>query len=256
MAGNANAHEFWIAPEAYQVEEGDPVEARLRVGQGFVGAEQAYIPAHFSRFDMVQGGVVQPVKSRVGDRPALSQVPPEDGLWVIVHETTNFRLYYDEAETFRNFVTHKDLTGVLEAHEARGLPARGFYETYRRYAKSLIAVGQGKGQDRETGLLAEIIAETNPYLPEFDGQMRVLVKFGGEPQAMQQVELFERAPSGTVMTHILHTDGDGRAAFDVQPGHEYLADAVFMTPLDVVNPDVDPAWQSDWASLTFSVPAP
>lgn len=58
----ATAHEFWIEPETYTVDPGDPIIAELRVGQDFKGAAQTYFPDRFARFDVKMGK--PPVLSR------------------------------------------------------------------------------------------------------------------------------------------------------------------------------------------------
>ena len=56
---------------------------------------------------------------------------------------------------------HKAFDSVLEDHQARGLPDTGFRESYRRYAKTLIAVGDGAGNDPSIGPASEIVALSN-----------------------------------------------------------------------------------------------
>lgn len=245
---NARAHEFWIAPEAFQIAPGDKVVASLRVGQNFNGSAQAFIPAHFQRFDLIHASGTRPVKSRIGDRPALNQPLDADGLWIVVHETQDLLLTYKEAHLFEEFATHKELTGTLESHKARGLPPTGFQEQYRRFAKALIAVGKGAGKDRVVGLRTEIVAQTNPYLESYNGQMSVKVLFEGQPRANALVEVFEKGPDGTVSVGTTHTNAAGLARFPTKPGRHYLVDAVKMLPLDGSE---GPVWYSLWASLTF-----
>ena len=252
----ASGHEFWISPADYTVGQGEEIVANLRVGQQFDGRKLAFIPANFAQFRLVQGNSDVPVKSRIGERPAMHQVAPAEGLWIIVHETTDNRLGYgdDDAQLFVDFVNHKDLKDVLAAHKARGLPDVGFVENYRRFAKSLVAVGHGAGSDRVVGLRTEIVAMSNPYEPGFDGNMRVRVLFEGAPRPGAQVELFERGADGTVRVGTFRTDDDGYARFPVVAGREYLADAVKMLPLQPDDIDNDAVWYSLWASLTFLVP--
>ncbi|MGR3709415.1 MAG: hypothetical protein ACU0A9_08220, partial [Alterinioella nitratireducens] len=57
----AASHEFWIEPLAFQVAPGDPLEARLRVGESFEGPSYSYLPRNFIRFDVAQGDAVTEV---------------------------------------------------------------------------------------------------------------------------------------------------------------------------------------------------
>ncbi len=250
----AVGHEFWISPLDYQIDAGEAVKADLRVGQSFKGAAFGYIPQNFVRFEFGHDGKLSPLLGRIGDRPAVSVVVSEEGLWVIVHETTDNLLTWDTWEKFVSFVEHKKLAGTLELHAERGLSQEGVKESYRRFAKSLVAVGDGAGEDSEAGLRTEIVAGANPYTDDLSGGLPVRVLFEGAPRAGAQVEVFDRDPGGEVTTFTEMTDPDGRASIPVEPGHEYLLDAVVMLPLYPADETTEPVWQSLWASLTFRVP--
>lgn len=249
----AGAHEFWIEPDAYQVDPGEAMTARLRVGETFAGAEQTYLPRNFERFDMQCDGKLSEVLGRAGDRPALNVEATGEGLCVIIHQTRDYTLTYRDWQKFVNFVEHKDFDGVLQDHAARGLPETNFVELYSRYAKSLIAVGDGAGADTEVGLLTEIVAEANPYTDDLSEGLPLRVLFDGAPRADAQVELFAKAPDGQVDVTLHRTDDEGRVTIPVQAGYAYLADAVVLRALSPEEDD-DPVWESLWASLTFAVP--
>ncbi len=252
--GAALGHEFWISPEKYVVDPGQPIVAALRSGQKFSGGPFSYLPPRFVRFELIRGELVIPVEGRIGDRPALNMAVPEAGLWVVVHETTDSSLTWDEWERFEGFVTHKDLDDTLALHAARGLPRTGFKESYRRFAKSLVAVGGGQGADREVGLRTELVALTNPYADDLSDGFRVQLFFEGAPRPRAQVEVFDKDDNGAVTVMKYRTDDAGVASIPVEKGHEYLVDAVKMLPLDASDPTLEPVWMSLWASLTFRVP--
>ena len=205
-------------------------------------------------------GAVEPMPARLGDSPAIQMdAPAEEGLLILVHETADMRVTYTEREgrsaweRFSGFVEHKDLAGVLEAHDARGLSRDTIVEAYRRFAKALVAVGAGAGSDRDMGLRTEIVAGLNPYTDDLSGGLPVQVLLEGAPKPQAQIEMFERAPDGTVAITIHRADGEGRATLPVKAGHEYLLDSVAMLPLEPAG-ELDPAWLSLWAALTFAVP--
>lgn len=250
----AFAHEFWISPERYQIARGAEAVAHLRVGEAFKGPAFSYIERQTTRFDLVQGDMVTPVIARTGDNPAMDMALEAAGLWIVVHETGDSTLTYRDREKFEAFVAHKAFPGVLVDHAARGLPETGFKESYRRFAKALIAVGDGAGQDRPVGLRTEIVALANPYTDDLNEGLPVQVLYEGAPRVDAQVELFARAPDGTVEVTLHQTDAEGRVRLPVQPGTEYLADAVKMVALDNDDPEAGPVWQSLWAVLTFKTP--
>jgi uncharacterized GH25 family protein len=249
----AKAHEFWISPPNYAIPAGGQVEADLRVGQNFEGPAYSYIPRQFTRFETIMNGVASPVEGVLGDRPALSRAADGEGLVIVVHETTDSTLTYSNWAKFEKFVAHKAFPTTLADHVARGITKKKFAERYRRYAKSLIAVGHGEGNDQDVGMKTEIIALANPYTDDMDA-LPVRVLLDGAPRAMVQIEMFERKPDGEVEITLHQTDAQGEARLPVKSGHEYLLDAVAMVPLENDDPENGPVWWSLWASLTFKMP--
>ncbi|NNK79403.1 MAG: DUF4198 domain-containing protein [Litoreibacter sp.] len=247
------AHEFWISPETYVISESNRIEAHLRVGQEFKGPSYSFQTRQFDRFEIVSGEKTIPVEGRLGDVPALSMPTADDGLLILVHETVDNQLTYREWEKFVSFAEHKDFTEVLDDHRARGLPETDFVELYRRYAKSLVAVGSGEGADQRVGLKTEIVAGANPYTGAITA-LPVEVFLDDAPRADVQIELFDRAPDGSVTITLHRTDENGSASIPVSPGHEYLVDAVAMEALPNDDPEAGGVWRSLWASLTFKVP--
>lgn len=140
---------------------------------------------------------------------------------------------------------------MLERHEERGLAQSGFQETYTRFAKSLIGVGDAQGADRATGMEFELTALANPYTDDLSGGLPVALSYRGAPRPDTQIELFERGPDGMVAVTRLRTDADGRARIPVRPGHAYQLDAVLLREAP---PDSGAAWESLWANLTFALP--
>lgn len=254
LARAAFAHEFWIDPERFEVAPGAPIVANLRVGQDFAGSPQSYFPARFERFDVKMGDTMREVEGRLGDMPAMNMALEDEGLAIIVHETKGDSLQYRERALFEQFVVHKDLGDVLERHAERGLPELKFREAYSRYAKSLVAVGDGAGSDLPVGLKIEIVAGANPYTDELSGEIPVFVYYEAAPRQNEQVEVFERTPEGDVESFVLRTDDKGRATVPVKSGHTYLVDSVAMEDTGNDDPEAGPVWHSAWASLTFRVP--
>lgn len=250
----ATAHEFWISPRDHQIAPTEALVADLRVGQDFRGAAQSYFPARFARFEIRMGDVTVAVEGRIGDLPALDMAAPGEGLAVVIHETDNYDLKYKERVLFENFVEHKDLEGVLKAHALRGLPELDWREAYTRYAKALIAVGDGTGADAPVGLHHEIVAGLNPYVDDLSGGMPITVLLDGTPRVNAQVEVFSQDREGEVAQSFYRTDASGQAVIPMEPDTEYMVDAVVMEDTGNDDPAAGPVWHSAWANLTFKTP--
>ncbi|MFQ6552344.1 DUF4198 domain-containing protein [Aestuariibius insulae] len=255
-AGLASAHEFWIEPVDYQVATGDPLAAHIVNGEEFEGTRFAFFPQRFQRFEVTAGNGTDPLGGRPGDMPAAQLDNAEDGLVALAYVSMPAKVRYETFDKFLSFAEHKDFAGITALHNSRDLPKQDFVESYTRYARTLIAVGDGGGEDAPSGLETEIVALANPYTAPLDGVLPVRVLYLGDPRPDAQVELFEKAPDGAVDITLHRTDTEGVALLPVRPGHSYLADAVILRePLEAAlaaNPDA--VWETLWASLTFAVP--
>ncbi|GAB5447285.1 DUF4198 domain-containing protein [Gymnodinialimonas sp.] len=251
-ADKATAHEFWIDPQDFTVEVGETLLADLRVGQEFSGASMSYLPRNFDQFTVINGGAESLVEGRFGDIPALDMEGLEDGLTVIVHQTTANQLTWSEWERFLNFANHKDIGDVTAMHEARGLSQEDVTEDYIRYAKSLVAVGDGAGADTRVGLRTELVALTNPYT-DAATEVSMQLWYDDALQPDYQVELFAEDAEGDVTITLHRTDAEGVVRLPVQPGMIYMADAVFLEAVEPAE-EGDAIWVTHWANMTFSVP--
>ncbi|MEM8776230.1 MAG: DUF4198 domain-containing protein [Pseudomonadota bacterium] len=252
-AACATAHEFWVEPLAYQIQPGGEIKAELFVGQEFAGISYPFNDRRFDRFSVILAEKEHDVTGRAGDEPALNMTVAQDGLAVVVYQRVVEETVYSDLTKFQSFLDEKDLSELLIRHETRGFSDKRFSESFVRYAKALIGVGSGKGEDRATGMFTEIIAEANPYTTSFR-KMPVRVLLAGAPRRDTQVILFDKAQDGTVAVTHHRTDSNGRVLLPVEPGHTYLVDSVAAEALPNDDVEAGPVWITHWASLTFAMP--
>jgi len=142
---------------------------------------------------------------------------------------------------------------VLQKHTARGLPAFGFGEGYTRFAKSLIAVGEGIGRDSRTGMPLELVALQNPYTDDMANGLPVRLFFETGGISGVQIDIFRRPAGGSevIKTHVV-TDATGLAVIPIASGDIYMINAVHMIiPSDEDIARTGAVWHSLWASMTF-----
>ncbi|HCP81667.1 MAG TPA: DUF4198 domain-containing protein [Octadecabacter sp.] len=251
----AQSHEFWIEPLAYQVDIDGTIKGELTNGQEFEGSQLAFLPQRFSRFSVAAGMRQSNIQNRLGARPALDIAPLAEGLNVISYQSRMSTISYAEWEKFLTFAEHKDFANIEAIHDARGLPRAGFNEGYWRFAKTLVGVGSALGRDFRSGLAIEFVALDNPYTDDLSNGLRVQLYYLDDLRPDAQVELFEKAPDGTVDITLHRTDADGIATLPVKAGHSYLVDAVVLRePNPELIGDTDIQWETLWAALTFGVP--
>ena len=187
-----NAHEFWLEPLDFTVERGDSLQADIKVGQDLDGDTYAYYPSNFERFDLTVSDVTSPPKNRFAQKPAVDQTTTKDGLHVLTYQSKPSRLRYEKREKFESFLKNEGIEWVLDEHKKRGLPPLDFTELFKRFAKSLIKVGEGKGQDRLMGLPFEWVVLTNPYTQSSSETVTAQLFFEGKPFAASHVNVFIR----------------------------------------------------------------
>lgn len=249
------AHEFWIEPLAYQVDSSDLIIGELTNGQEFAGSQFAYLPQRFERFTVAAGMRQGDVLNRLGARPALSIAPLSEGLNVISYQSTLSTMTYSEWAKFLKFSAHKDFADIEAIHDARGLPRTGFVEGYWRFAKTLVGAGNSIGSDFRSGLAIEFVALDNPYTDDLSNGLRVQLYYLDDLRGDAQVELFEKAPDGTVDITLHRTDANGIATLPVKAGFSYLVDAVVLRePSNELAAEAEIVWETLWAALTFGVP--
>lgn len=249
------SHEFWIEPQAYQIEADGMLQGELVNGQDFDGSKLAYLPQRFELFTMASGLRQSDVENRLGARPALDIAPLADGLHAISYQSRMSTIGYAEWEKFLKFAVHKDFQDIEAIHDARGLPREGFTEGYWRFAKALIGVGASAGSDFRTGLAVEFVALDNPYTADLSDGLRVQLYYLDDTLPDSQVELFEKSPDGSVDITLHRTDADGIATLPVKAGYSYLVDHVVLRePSEELATRAEIEWETLWAALTFGVP--
>lgn len=248
----ALAHEFWIEARNYQAAPGGKIEAGLYNGQNFRGVEMAWFTGRIAHAGWMMGARGGGFDSRAGDRPALHMAAPGNGLLRLIYQSTPTRLTYTDWAKFTDFAETKGNAWAIARHAERGLPQTGFSESYSRYCKALVAVGDGAGADAFTGMQAELTALTNPYTDPPQAGLQVEMRYHGQPVPGARIEVFEKpvVEGGAVETFHVTADLSGRATIPLKPGHRYLLDSVVLRESD----DGAAVWESHWASLSFEVP--
>lgn len=243
------AHEFWVSPQAYQVQPGDTVTGSLRVGQGMRGTDYPYLPHKFETFQVTDAAGTRDIEGRAGDSPALSFLAQQSGLHVIAYHSLASEVGYEDWDEFLRYLDYEGLSGIADQHVARGLPRTGFKEAYRRYAKSLVQVGPVReaDQDKPQGAPLELVALNNPYHDSVKS-IRVALLRQGEPVRDHQVSVFH--DDGAVSRRLLATDAEGVVEIAIGDGGKFLLSTTDLQAVD----RGDVVWESYWASLTFGMP--
>lgn len=249
---SVSAHEFWIEPIKFEIAKGDNLRAHVKVGQMMDGETYSFFPGNFERFELTAGGTTQPVANRFAQSPAVDQPASQSGLNILTYQSKASVLTYTERNKFESFLKNEGIEWVLAEHKRRGLPEVGFVELFKRYAKSLIKVGDGAGQDQLMGMPIEWLLETNPYTDKGDAVTAQLI-YQGKPFAGSFVTVFIQR-NGEVTKTAYRTDENGRVRIPKGAGGVFLVNAVQMIQPDAAQANGSGAvWMSLWASTTYEI---
>ena len=247
-AGLAQAHEFWLEPSDYAPPVGASIDITHRNGQFFKGNSYPYIRDWFKSFEVHDTRGKRAIKGIQGNDPAATLKMTERGLTIVTYHGTPDLLRFSNWEKFTTYLKSEGQPHILAQHRARGLSETAIKESYSRCAKVLIAVGEGKGHDRATGMPIELIAQDNPYTLPAGKPLRVRLLLRGKPAAGLTIKVFAMANRKAPKSYI--TDANGRATIPLPHKGAYLLNAVtlFEPPADMADKY---EWESLWASMTF-----
>jgi uncharacterized GH25 family protein len=247
-AAAAHAHESWVEPATFRIEEGGRLPVRVCVADGFEGWSLARDPSRIAEFVAVGQGAGTPVMGLDGSDPAGVVRLTESGDYVIVYRSHPTPLRVPPPE-FDAFLREKGLDEVLRSRGKGRATASPVREAYARHSKALVRVGNARGRpvDREIGLALELLAE--PGRPGDPDGWTFRLLHRGRPLAGALV----------VATRLGNADGelearsgsDGRARFALRGPGVWRVASVHMMPAP---PRSGADWQSLWASLTFELP--
>ncbi len=255
-AFGAQAHEFWIQPLSYRLAAEEPLIADVRVGQEFGGNQLAYIPSTINALNITNADGTDKIVGRIGDIPAINILPETGGLQILNLFSTSSVLTWDEFQGFDEFVNLHGMGWVLDRHTERGLPDVGFKEAYTRFVKTLVAVGDGAGQDRFTGMFFELVAGKNPYTDDMSDGMPITIMFKGQPLPDKQVDLFFRDTAGELTRISVQSNAEGLAIIPNIGDGEYMINVVHMIePFPEDQERTGVVWHSLWGSITFAIGA-
>lgn len=251
-ASPAAAHEFWIEPESFHVAPGQPILARTMIGSNFLGEELANYASMQRIVDISLDGVSLPVSGPEERTPSLQTRSLGEGLNVLRYQSRDFQVTYDSYDKWLMFLDEAQRRDLIPQQDALGT-RDNIREVYFRYVKSLVAVGDGQGEDTFMGMPLELVALTNPYQDTPDG-VRLRVYYKDEPAADAAVHVFIRDPQGAVTSLRLRTDPAGEIYVPTATKGMYMVNTIQVLPASPRMRDLlGASWQSLWASTTYEI---
>lgn len=281
LVGLAGAHDFWIAPTAFQVERDEVVAFDLRIGHPGDYESFSRQADHIERFFAVDAGHAETheepcadearargttehpsveidVVGREGATPAGLARFTAAGLQRVAYVSKPSHIELEPA-TFESYLRDEGLEWVIDERERLGESALPGRELFSRKAITAVCVGECESHYGDPlDLDLELVAARNPAAVPVGESLELRLLRDGEPLADRLVTLQPLDESSERSTVRARTDDDGVVAFEIPRHGAWLVATVDMqrAPAEVREREERPAdWISRWATLTFATPA-
>jgi uncharacterized GH25 family protein len=252
MAPAAAAHDFWLEPEEFKTEMGEPVSVHFSVGDA--GAQE---PWNLKLEKVV--GLKSCIAAQCTPQTDIAPNTPERrgravvrleaaGTHVLAFESRNSFSELD-GQKFTEYAEKEGLTAVLQDRKERKARASAGRELYSRRAKALIHVKGARPGDvsAPVGHTLEIIPLKNPYALRQGEALRVRVLFNGAPLVGATID-FDDLSDQLDPQQSGVTDGEGDASFKIDGAGPFKLMTIWGVPLaDRRRAD----YETIFASLTF-----
>jgi len=248
-----SAHDHWIEPTRFRALPGERIDLTLCVGYPSQFEAQIRDPRRIVAFQSLGPNGARPMPGVDGKSPAGIFRTNDAGLYWLTYQS-NDAFVEIASEKYAQYLKDEGLEDVLREREQRGESALPGRDSYARFDKALVRIGDAPadGFDRVLGLPIELVPETNPFTWERNQELVVRLELDGQPRAGQQVKLMHLAVPFTIL--LARTDEQGRARFTPELAGAWVASTVHQrraTPEQKLEGD----WQGRWASLSFELGA-
>ena len=244
-------HEFWIDPKNYHLSNNEIAVANIFIGENFEGSPIPFTKEYFKIAFLYAEDNKLKIKGRLGDIPALNIKKTFKGLNVIQIESVTKYVEYEKLVKFEIFTREKGYPNLAQKHRENNYP-ENFFESYKRYAKSLISVENFDGKDIDTNMEFELIFLDNP-LKNLNESKRILLEYKNKILADHKVSIMS-LNNGYFRKEYVRTNNDGYFNYLFKKNTKYLIESVVIIEGSNKKKDNYAKWHSLWTSYTLKTP--
>ena len=245
------SHEFWIDPKYYHLSNNEKAIANIFIGENFEGSPIPYTKEYFTISLVHNKDGRFKIKGRLGDIPALNINKISKGLNVIQIESATKYVEYKELVKFEIFAREKGYPSLAQKHKENNYPDN-FFESYKRYAKSLISVENFDGKDVDTIMDFELIFLDNP-LKNLNESKRILLEYKNKILTDHKVSIMS-LNNDYFRKEYLRTNEVGYFDYLFKENTKYLIESVVIIEGSNKKKDNYAKWHSLWTSYTLKTP--
>ncbi len=253
----AQAHEFWVMPDAFVLQAGQTPNLQLRVGAGWPGEARAADPDRSVRWEWVDAGGTQNMLSNP-DRPMPRTREPG---WAWAVYRSNHAQITLPSDQFEAYLQQEGLEHVIQERRARGESEALGREIYSRCAKALMYVEAAHGinarrtkavpllhRDAKLALEIQPLSDPRNWVP--GGQFPFALRFNGRPLPDALIKALPQTPMGSTGSVQARTNAAGQVSLKLPHDGVWLINAVHMRRAGVGS---GADWESFWSSTTLAL---
>ncbi len=245
------SHEFWIDPIKYHLKNNEIAEANIFIGENFEGSSMPFDKEYFINLNLYTENKKNKIKGRLGDIPALKIKKMSKGLNIIQVESEVNYVEYNGLLKFEIFTLKKGYHDLVKKHKEKNYP-NNFFESYKRYAKSIVSVDNFDGKDVDTNMELELIILDNPLI-NLNESKRILLEYKNEILADHKVSIMS-LKNGYFRKESFRTNEAGYFDFFFKNETKYLIESVVIIEGSNKKKDNYAKWHSLWTSYTLKTP--
>jgi len=238
FSAQAHAHDFWVAPNSFQVEKTGVIPTSVMVGHPKDRSRWALNPHRVIALKSIGTDGITDHQSRMekltpsGDILLSIETP---GTHLVTIETTS-AISVLPAEKFNSYLKEEGLTPIIDHRKMKDTQDKEGSEIYSRRGKALIQVGPvtETGTDyvtRPVGMTLEIVPSANPYGLEAGEALTSTVYYRGQPTKGITIGLISLDTDAGIIA-LKKTDAKGHVTFERPDSGNWMLHAVWSDPLE------------------------
>jgi len=245
-----SAHEFWLEPEKFIYEPGDPINIRFLVGENFEGENWSGNSLKVNQLNFYSKDYTDDLSSEISDEKGDSiQISLYDeGTAMLTFNSNNSFINLD-AEKFNEYLKEDGLQTAIDYRREHNESDSAGKEFFQRSVKTILQIGEVKDNtsSKKTNLPLDIIPLQNPYDLKENDSLTVKILFKKTPLKNAHIKAWNRIDNHTTFTDYT-SDEKGEIHLPVNQKGKWMISTVKMVRL---NNNKEADWQSYWGSLTW-----
>lgn len=255
MVELAQAHDFWLVPDAFQIADGATLDVRGQTSSKFPTSESAVTPDRVTEARVLSGwdDVRVTDVSTSGSSLMLRHTPTGAGQRVVAVSLAP-RSLRASGPGFKRYMELEGAAALAARYEREGILPKtdSITRRYAKYAKTLVQVGSAgpRAFSRVAGHPAEFVPLRDPSSLRAGETLAVRLLYKGQPLRAMHVHAGVAMDNAAPVDISLETDAQGIAHVPLSRSGLWNVRTLHIVPADRGS---GADWDSHFATLVFSV---